>query len=130
MSGAETAGRCLCGAVRWSFTGPTLWQRYCHCDSCRRNCAAPVAAFLAVPVAALRWTGEMPSAYASSPGVTRRFCGRCGTPVSYEWQGAPEEIHIYAAALDNPRDVTPEGHDFWSEHLPWLALRDGLPKRD
>lgn len=122
------AGGCLCGAVRWACTAPPLWQRFCHCSSCRRNCAAPVAAFLGLPRAAFRWTGAAPQTYASSPGVSRGFCGRCGTPVCYQTAGLPGEIHVYAAALDDPLAYRPEGHDFWSEHLPWLALADDLPR--
>lgn len=121
-------GRCLCGAVRWESTEAPLWQRFCHCESCRRNCAAPVAAFLAVPLGGFRWLAAVPAGYASSPGVLRRFCARCGTPVSYQNADLPGEIHLYAAALEHPSRFRPEGHDFWSEHLPWLELADALAR--
>jgi hypothetical protein len=129
-AGAIRHGRCLCGAVSWQAVGAPLWQRFCHCDSCRRNCAAPVAAFIAFPEDAVTWPGEAPARYVSSPGVTRSFCARCGTPIAYRNAELPGEVHLYAAALDNPHDFAPEGHDFWSERLGWLHLSDDLPKDD
>jgi len=53
----ETGGGCACGAVRYRVTGPLRPVIACHCESCRRNCPAPVTAFLAVHRDAFRWTG-------------------------------------------------------------------------
>ncbi|MEM8753543.1 MAG: GFA family protein [Pseudomonadota bacterium] len=128
MTGA--AGRCLCGAVRFAYDGPPIWVRHCHCESCRRACSAPVVTFVAVADGAWRWTGEAPVAYRSSPEVERTFCGRCGSPMSYRWDGLPEEMHFYAAAHDAPEALTPAGHDFHDERLPWLRLDDDLPKHE
>ncbi len=30
-------GRCMCGDIRYEFTGPMLDTVHCHCESCRRN---------------------------------------------------------------------------------------------
>ncbi|MFD0978326.1 GFA family protein [Tropicimonas aquimaris] len=73
-------GHCLCGAIRREITGPRLWSGYCRCESCRRNCAAPVTAYFGVRNGDWRWSGQVPATYASAPGVTRHFCG---TPVAY-----------------------------------------------
>lgn len=123
------SGHCLCGAVTWTAKGPELWASYCHCESCRRNCAAPVTAFFGVPRAGFRWTGAKPAAYASSPGVTRRFCGTCGTPMAYLTDEDPAGIHLYAATLDDPAAYRPRQHVFHATHLPWLKIDDDLPRR-
>jgi|GEM_PF-195573 len=120
-------GRCLCGAVRYRFDGPPAWMAHCHCESCRRATAAPFTSFLGVRRDRLRWTGER-AVFASSPGVTRSFCPRCGTPLSYETAERPQETDLYAATLDDPAAYAPAGHDHWNEHLPWLRLADGLPR--
>lgn len=122
------AGGCLCGGVRWACIAPPLWQRFLHGRSFRRNCAAAVAACLGLPRGAFRWTAAAPLSFASSPVVSRGFCGRCGTPVCYENAGRPGEFRVSAAALDDPLADRPEGHDFGSEHLPWLAPADALPR--
>ena len=121
-------GRCLCGAVGWAYEGPENWQAHCHCDSCRRNTASPFTTFLGVPLAAFRWTGAEPATYRSSPGVRRRFCAACGTPVAYEADRYPGEIHLYAAALENPAEARPQAHVHVAEKLPWIVLADDLPK--
>jgi hypothetical protein len=123
-------GRCLCGAVRYRFSGAMLWQAHCHCESCRRNTSAALTTFFAVPKHDFAFEGDEPGAYASSPGVLRRFCRNCGTPMSYEYSGKPDEIHLYAASLDESGDVAPERHDFWNERVPWLSVTDDLPKHE
>jgi len=126
----STSGRCLCGATRYTFAGPMLWRAHCHCESCRRNTSSPVTTFFAVARDGFSWTGDEPGAYASSPGVTRRFCRTCGTPVSYENEAVPKEIHLYAASLDDHRDFSAERHDFWNERVGWLTVADDLPKHE
>jgi hypothetical protein len=123
-----TTGHCLCGAVTWRYEGTESWACYCHCDSCRRNCAAPVTAYLGVPLDAFTWTGETPKTYRSSPGVRRHFCGTCGSPMAYEADRYSGEIHLYAASLDDPAKFEPEFHVHYADKLPWLYIADDLPK--
>jgi len=123
-----TSGRCLCGDVTFEYDGEELWRAYCHCESCRRNTSSPVTAFLGVPRRACRFTGKAPAAYQSSPGVRRLFCGRCGSPMAYQSDRYPEEIHLYAASLDAPEAYRPEGHVHCSERLSWFDVKDSLPR--
>lgn len=71
-----------------------------------------------------------PGAYESSPEVIRRFCGVCGTPLTYEAAVYPGEIHIMTGPLDAPERLAPERHVFHRERVPWLALADDLPRHD
>ena len=123
-------GRCLCGAVRYRFTGEIIWTGHCHCESCRRATSSPITSFFAVPKDGFAFTGEQPKTYRSSPEVLRRFCGACGAPVSYEWDGKPLEIHLYATSLDDHADFVPERHDFWNERVSWLNVVDDLPREE
>lgn len=122
-------GHCLCGAVRFEFDSAPLWQAHCHCESCRRNCAAPFTSFLGVADGSWRWIAAAPGIYISSPGVERMFCATCGTPMAYRSVDFPGETHFYAATLDDPTDYTPQEHVHWDEHLPWLSISDNLPRR-
>lgn len=123
-------GRCLCGDVAFSYSGAENWCAHCHCDSCRRNTASPFTTFFGVPKDACRFTGKRPSVYHSSPGVRRLFCANCGTPVAYESDRYPHEIHFYAASLEQPGEITPQFHVHYEEKLPWITLDDGLPRYD
>ncbi len=122
------SGRCLCGAVRFSFDGKPNWTAWCHCDTCRRNTSSPATAFIGVPSDRFRHTGETPQVFESNPGVRRAFCGICGSPVSYEADRFPGEIHLYAAAMDKPGDWAPRGHVFAGEQLEWCEILDDLPR--
>jgi hypothetical protein len=128
MPAASVTGRCLCGAVTYRFAGAPQWQAYCHCESCRRNCSAPVTAFFGVDRKAFRWTGAAPAAYESSPGVRRLFCGRCGSPMAYDADRDRRNIHLYAASLDDAGAFRPTAHVFTAERLPWFDVADDLPR--
>ncbi len=121
-------GRCLCGDVRFAVAGAMRGRNHCHCDSCRRATSSPFTTWFTVARADLRWTGSAPRAFASTPGVTRRFCGRCGSPLSYETAKRPDQVDLYAASLDDPSGFAPEFHSHWDERLPWVALADNLPR--
>lgn len=122
-------GHCLCGRIAFHFDGVPNWQAHCHCESCRRNCAAPMTSFFGIDHGKWRWTGDAPALYASSPGVRRYFCPHCGTPMAYESDRWPHERHFYAATLDDPSAFQPTEHVNWNEHLPWAAPADRLPRR-
>ena len=123
-----TTRPCLCGAGGSRLEGPENWRGHCHCASCRRNTASPFTTFMGVPYVAFRFTGAEPATYVSSPGVRRRFCPACGTPVAYEAERYPLEIHLYAASLDDPTDFAPQFHVHDAERLLWITLADDLPR--
>lgn len=129
MSGDDTryTGRCLCGQVRYEFTGPPSGVDYCHCDSCRRNCSAPVTAFIEVPRDRFKFTGAQPKTFDSSPGIRRLFCGECGSPVAYDGDWDTKCIHLYLVALDEPEAFAPKSHVFVAERLSWFEMNDKLP---
>ena len=121
-------GLCLCGRTRWEYEGGVTWACYCHCDDCRRNCAAPVVAWLGVPVENFKWTGEAPKTLESSRGVHRHFCATCGSPMGFEADHYPGGMHLYAASLEDPADFEPTFHVNYQSKLPWLKMDDDLPK--
>jgi len=126
----NTRGFCLCKKTSWRFSGDPSWACYCHCDDCRRNCGAPVVAWLGVPVSAFEWTGDEPKTFESSKGVSRYFCGTCGSPMAFQAEHYEGEIHVYAASLENPEGFKPTFHVFAQRKLPWLGLQDDLTKYD
>ena len=124
----KLTARCLCGDVTWQADGPITEICHCHCESCRRATAAPMTTFIGLQLSDFQWTGAQPGTYTSSPGVTRSFCGTCGTPMAFQAARHVGEIHTYAATLDDPGRIAPGYHVHYDEKLPWLHLSDGLPK--
>lgn len=94
-------GGCQCGAVRYSverFGRSAL----CHC----RMCQKAFGGFFGPLVEAygVQWTGETPSYFSSSQRNRRGFCAKCGTPLSYEFDGG---IEIAIGSLDDPEQAPP-----------------------
>lgn len=127
MSDGEN-GRCLCGNLRFELKGKPLWVAHCHCESCRRNTGSAVATFVGYNKEQLAYTRGQRKFYASSPGVQRGFCGDCGTPMTYEADRCPDEVHLYVSTLDNPGAYRPQAHVFFAERIPWMDLEDDLPR--
>lgn len=126
----EATGGCLCGAVRYRADGPPLSTAYCHCESCRRHTGAPVVVLVGYRRDQVTYTEGEPKVFESSPGVGRAFCGRCGTPLTWEGDGGDlgplVEVHI--STLDNPGDFAPECHIHHAERLAWFDTADKLPR--
>jgi hypothetical protein len=119
---SEHSGRCLCGAVRYRAAGAPKWIANCHCESCRRATGAPMASYAGFAAERFAYTAGAPARFSSSPGVTRSFCGRCGTPLTYEGARWPGEVHVLIGTLDRPEDFVPTRDAFAEEKLPWLHL--------
>ncbi|MFC3053146.1 GFA family protein [Kordiimonas pumila] len=119
-------GKCLCGAVRVEIFAEPLWVGHCHCPSCRKATSASYATYAGFKVSSVFFKGEKPKVFESSPGVIRRFCGKCGSPVSFEGETWPDEIHLHVQLLDNASAFTPTGHTYVKTRMPWVSMDDGL----
>ncbi len=125
---STASGGCLCGDIRFEASGEPLWICHCHCNSCRRNTASPMTTWIGFSPEQVRFSDDRRSFYGSSPGVRRGFCARCGTPVSYQTERHPDQLHLYVASLDNPEDFPPRYHVYYSRKIEWLHADEQLPR--
>lgn len=125
---ADLKGRCLCGKTTWQSEGPVLWAGHCHCESCRRATAAPFTSFFGVPRAGAQITGPVGRFQSSGGRVERQYCTECGTQITYQYAGWPDETHLYAGTLDDPGQFQPRAHYHYAERLDWVEIADDLPK--
>ncbi len=126
----ELTGRCLCRSLVFKISGDVIRTGHCHCKSCRRATSSPVTTFLCVATTSLAFRGETLRHYASSPGVSRGFCGNCGSPMSFATEKRPGEIDLYVATLDDASGVEITRHWYWNERVSWLHCEDDLPKEE
>jgi len=127
---SDFEGRCLCGAVKFSITPPTLFFAHCHCHYCRE---AHGAAFVS-------WVGAAESRFHYLPGSTeprwyqssrqsrRGFCANCGTTLFFASTLCPGEMHIARPAIKGPIDREPQCHVFYDQHADWIEVGDKLPR--
>ena len=121
------AGGCHCRAVRYETDGEPYHETVCHCVDCRGVSGAASVAWFSVRRLSMRWSGDEPVAYRSSPTAIRRFCGACGTTLTFEDDAHPDELDIATATLDDPDLVPPNDHVFVSQRPRWEAIGNGLP---
>jgi hypothetical protein len=69
-----------------------------------------------------------PRSFASSPGVVRTFCERCGTQLTYWVNEAPDFIDITIGSLDDPGAFAPIDHIWMQDAADWDRPGDGLPQ--
>ena len=123
-------GGCLCGALRFVALADPQVVDYCHCHACRRSSGAPVLAWASFDAASFRYTQGVPAQFASSDHGRRDFCAACGTQLLFRTTRQPGFVDVTIGALDDPARCVPTLHIHCAEAVPWLAIRDGLPRYD
>ena len=131
MAEHAVSGSCLCGAVSFEATLPSLWCAHCHCTQCQRYHGAAVVTWVGFRAEDVSFTvGENRiSWFHSSPQAQRGFCATCGTSFLFRSERWPDELHISLANLHGPIDRQPEGHVHYDTHVSWLELADDLPRK-
>lgn len=121
------SGGCQCGRARYRAAIASDEAYLCHCRMCQKATGGVAAAFVQVPRAAVEWDGE-PDWFASSPIARRPFCGACGTPLGFAFNGA-EQIDLTVGSFDDPARFVPVAHaGAESLHEAWLDTR-ALPRQ-
>ena len=117
-------GSCRCGQISYSVNGPLRPVVACHCTQCRKTSGHHVAATSA-PRGAIEISGEV-TWYASSDTARRGFCGTCGSNLF--WDGAGQNLSIFAGTLDGPTGLTLAGHIYCADKGDYYEIADGMPQ--
>ena len=123
VSEAPLTGGCQCGAVRFRAKGASR-ASICHCRMCQKAFGSPFGAL--VYVEAVEWTRAEPKRFQSSNVIKRGFCGDCGTPLTYEFEGG---IDLAICAFDNPAALPPLLQLDKKSAIPWCENLASLPER-
>jgi len=122
-------GGCHCGSVRYEVTSEPDYVAFCHCETCRKTTGAPTVAYSVYLEKDVKFTKGQRKTYQSSPGVSRTYCGDCGTPLSYEseWLG-DVVIGFFVGTMNEPDLFPPQKHAFHGERVEWFDVADNLPR--
>ena len=125
-------GSCLCGAVAFALHTPLLSMSHCHCRMCRKQHGTAFSTYIEIAAAGLHWLrgAEQVQAYASSPGVERRFCSICGSKLVIATTDRLDHLWVAAGALDDAPPLAPQCHIFVGSKAPWYAIHDNLPQHE
>jgi hypothetical protein len=123
-TGKEYDGACMCGSIRFSFSGAPEFVADCVCESCRRAHGASAVCWVGVNADQfridrgedlLRW-------YRSSADSERGFCSQCGTRILFRSSKWPGEVHMAVACITGPHDLKSTGVVFRDELPAWTEL--------
>ena len=133
---SERTGRCLCGAVEFSFQDAAATPpNACHCSQCQQW-SGHYWASIDVPLRALSITkgeGRALKWYRASSWARRGFCAECGS--SLFWHAENLESHkthiaIALGAVDQPTGAKLNSHIFVGDKSDYYDIADGLPQKE
>ena len=128
-TGETKTGGCLCGAVRYSFTGEPLMQAVCHCKNCQRQAGSGWSMLIALPLNAVTIAGEVQTYVDRSETgneVHRQFCPTCGSPVFTRVPAQSAMIFIKAGSLDDTSGFAPQVQFWTASKQDWVEIA-GVP---
>ena len=129
-------GGCLCGAVRFTVTGPFDRFHLCYCSRCQKVTGSAHASNIFTAADRLTWIAgadqvtrfDLPEA----DRFFRTFCTVCGSPVPGITRNG-EIVLIPAGSLEQDPVIRPQSSIFWKDRAIWydegLSARrfDGYP---
>lgn len=125
-------GSCLCGRVRYIYSGAIGEISMCHCSQCRK---AQGTAFAAVaPIASEDFEivqgEECLKAFRATAGKARVFCGECGSPLYSARDDSPEVKRLRLGTLETPVRAPRQYHIFVASKADWYGITDDFPQYD
>ena len=131
--GESHRGGCFCGAVRFEIN-EIFDAGYCHCSICRRFSGSAFVLWANVPGRAFLLTAGTPTGFASSDHWVRYFCPTCGAPMYGRRPDPPRDgsdlVSVLTPSLDRSDAVRPSAHIWCGSGLPYVEIRDDLPRSE
>jgi hypothetical protein len=123
-------GSCLCGGIHYEIDGDLGPVTWCHCTRCRKGNGTAFLIVSTIEAAKFRFTegAELVAEYESSPGVTRTFCRRCGSPLYGQRDSLPGVLRLRPGSLDTPYDGSAGQHIFVADKADWFAIAGDAPQ--
>lgn len=124
-------GGCLCGAIRYAFTGEPVAAVHCHCRDCQRVTGSGFATVFGVASAEIELAGadslgNFSIDAQSGQRVTRQFCSHCGSALFTQAENNPDLLWVKAGSLDDGEWLAPTDSCWTGSAAPWAPPVDGL----
>ena len=129
METQTNKGGCLCGAVRFTLSGPLALPHACHCSQCVKQAGnfnvsthTTLSGFELTEQRGLKW-------YRSSDFAKRGFCQECGSNLF--WQADDDDqVYIGVGSLDRGHGLRLAKHIYVADKPEFYDLHDDLPRHD
>jgi hypothetical protein len=122
------AGKCECGAVRYSVADEFLYASNCHCSRCRAATGSAFKPFAGIEREKLEITGGSDGLLiVGEETLNDTRCAKCGSLLfSVVRDGA--FVHVALGSLVDAPSVRPTKHIFVGSKAPWFEITDDLPQ--
>ena len=134
MTTPISTGSCLCGGVRFEFTGEPLNAGYCHCTRCQKRTGSAVSAQARIDGRRFRWLqGEelVKTWRHADGGFEKGFCTECGAHLFSRNPDNPDQMTIRMSAFDEDPGVRPSWRLYVAYAAPWEPIPDdGIERFD
>jgi hypothetical protein len=122
------AGKCECGAVRYSVADEFLYASNCHCSRCRAATGSAFKPFAGIEREKLEITnGADGLLIVGEETLNDIRCAKCGSLLfSVVRDGA--YVHVALGSLVDEPSMRPTKHIFVGSKAPWFEITDDLPQ--
>ena len=114
----------MCGAVRYTIAEKPLSAGLCHCNRCRPQSGSAFSTVIFVHRSAITITGEtavFDDIGSSGLRVLRRYCLRCGSPLTTEPDVTSDIMFVKAGGIDSNEWYQPALEMFVGRRRPWVS---------
>jgi len=122
-------GGCHCGKITYEAEADPDKAGICHCTDCQNLSGSPYVAYIQVPAASFKLSGQ-PKVYikvaASGNRRAQAFCPDCGSRL---WAAAEKDTQFYNLRLGGVRQraqLAPKVQSWCDSSLPWSMNLDGV----
>jgi len=121
-------GSCLCGKIKFTYTGELGAASYCHCDDCRKATGGPYTISVMVERDKLQIENEnLLKAYEctadSGNKLDRVFCSNCGSPIMTTHPHNKNLAWFKAGLFDRP-ELIKSVHESWTtKKVSWADIK-------
>jgi hypothetical protein len=118
------AGGCMCRAVRYRISTAPITAGLCHCDRCRPQSGSAFSTVIIIRRSTIEIKGEtavFDDIDSSGLHVARRYCPRCGSPLTTKPDAAPDLMFVKVGGIDANEWFHPVMELFVGRRRPWVA---------
>jgi hypothetical protein len=124
------AGKCECGAVRYTVADEFRYALNCHCSNCRAGTGSAFKAFAGIEREKLELTAGADAllVFGDDMGNHTR-CAACGA-LLYSVVRDGAYVHVALGSLVDAPSIRPTAHIYVGSKAPWYEITDDLPRYD
>jgi hypothetical protein len=124
------AGRCECGAVRYSVADEFRYAMYCHCSRCRAATGSAFKAMAGIEREKLELEERADGLLIHGDDeLNDSRCATCGS-LLYSVVRDGEYVHVALGSLVDSPSLRPNKHIFVGSKAPWYEITDDLPQHE